>query len=182
MIVLESFVMVGGREDRALAGHESQHPGPPGRGKTDKSCDWWIFQASSQSHHTHLMAPTQPTFLAQCVLWQAGGLTQRESREYIENYKFQAGWWWGWWPVPGSGHKHSPPSASRGRGQNSKWVLQQRPGFIDTFGCLSQFHKRWWPTHRFREKTEIEQAGRESSLKIWAGTINIETSGKFELN
>ena len=32
-IVLESFVMVGGREDRALAGHESQHPGPPGRGQ-----------------------------------------------------------------------------------------------------------------------------------------------------
>ena len=49
--------------ERALRGplgldtHKSQQPGPPGRGKTDKSGDWWIFQASSQSHHTHLMDP-----------------------------------------------------------------------------------------------------------------------------
>ena len=64
MIVLESFVMVG-------AGHESQHQAAPrGEEKLTKVAtdEYSGHQARVTTLSAQLMAPTQPTFLAQCVL------------------------------------------------------------------------------------------------------------------
>lgn len=108
MIVLESFVMVG-RE----AGHESQHPAAP-RGEeklTKVATDEYSRHQARVTTLSALMAPTQPTFLAQCVLWQAGGLTERERGENIlritnlrrDDEEDDD-------PSRGAEHKHSPPS------------------------------------------------------------------------
>ena len=176
MIVLESFVMVGGREDRALAGHESQHPGPPGRGKTDKSCDWWIFQASSQSHHTHLMAPTQPTFLAQCVLWQAGGLTQREQRIYWELQISGGMMMMRMMTRPGERAQTLSSLSQPGPGTEFQMSSTTATRIYWHFWVSFTFHKRCWPTHSSERKLSRTERERKSSLKIWAGTKNIEPS------
>ena len=65
MIVLESFVMVGAR-----AGHESQHPVAPRGGEklTKVATDEYSRHQARVTTLPALMAPTQPTFLAQCVL------------------------------------------------------------------------------------------------------------------
>ena len=82
---------------------------------------------------------TANIFSPMCLVTGRGA--HGESREYIENYKFEPaqGWWWGWWPVPGSEHKHTPPSVCRG--QNSKWGMQQRPEFIDTLENVSEWNE-----------------------------------------
>ena len=85
MIVLESFVMV-------RAGHESQHQAAP-RGEEKLTKVATDEYSGHQARVTTLSAhgtDTANIFSPMCLV-TGRGAHRRERREYIENYKFEAG-------------------------------------------------------------------------------------------